>query len=655
MKKSSLYINYLTGKLDTRPLISLSILALVLELIMELLTRRSFISSISWIALRPHFFLYNTLIVLVPLLVAAFVKRRVFAAVLVSALWLLCGLINLGVLVFRGTPFSARDILLFMSFIPLADLYFTPWQFVGMAILLIALVFAFVKLYRKGPKARAPIRILRSAVFTAAVCSIITGGALASGIDLSADYESTSEAYEACGFVCCFTSSIFHTGIDKPPEYSEEVIEALLTDSPEVSPPAKLPNIIYLQLESFIDPTRIKGVTYEKDPIPNYTALRKQSIAGSLEVPTIGGGTVNTEFEVLTSMSRSCFGIGEYPYESILSETTCESAAYILKGKGLSAHAIHNFSGSFYSRNIVYANLGFDDFTPVEYMYGLEYNSEGWTKDSVLTGCIADALSSTEGRDFVLAVTVQCHGGYPTENGEPLSAVSDDTDLESIGLEELDYYVSQLSETDAFLGELVSMLSDFKEETVLVVYSDHMPGLSLSDEDLTWGNIYETEYLIWSNFGLDGTGGPLNAYRLTPYVFKTIGLEIGIMPSYHNLNCGSSDYTQGLEALEYDMLYGEGIAYGEEGHFAPTDLKMGFTQIRLDSVSVYEDGLTLSGEGFNEYSVVFVNGRRRDTEYVDFNTLYCEAGIEAGDTVTVCQLGSDRALLSESNPVVYSG
>ena len=42
------------------------------------------------------------------------------------------------------------------------------------------------------------------------------------------------------------------------------------------------------------------------------------------------------------------FGPGEYPYKSILRETTCESAPYVLKNLGYTTHAVHNNEANFY-------------------------------------------------------------------------------------------------------------------------------------------------------------------------------------------------------------------------------------------------------------------------------------------------------------------
>lgn len=87
----------------------------------------------------------------------------------------------------------------------------------------------------------------------------------------------------------------------------------------------------FLQLESFFDPTLVNYLDISEDPIPNFRKLMKEYSSGYYKVPSVGAGTANTEFETITGMSLHYFGPGEYPYKSILKETTCESAPYVLK------------------------------------------------------------------------------------------------------------------------------------------------------------------------------------------------------------------------------------------------------------------------------------------------------------------------------------
>ena len=45
---------------------------------------------------------------------------------------------------------------------------------------------------------------------------------------------------------------------------------------------------------------------------------------------------------MLTGMNIDDFGIGEYPYKTVLKEKTCESLAYDLKPYGYKSFAIHD-------------------------------------------------------------------------------------------------------------------------------------------------------------------------------------------------------------------------------------------------------------------------------------------------------------------------
>lgn len=105
------------------------------------------------------------------------------------------------------------------------------------------------------------------------------------------------------------------------------------------------------------------------------------------------------------------FGPGEYPYKSILKETTCESAPYVLESLGYTTHAVHNNESNFYGRRYIFPNLGFDTFTSEEYMAREDdKNPNGWVKDEVLTDEIIKCLDSTEGPDYVYTISVQGHG-----------------------------------------------------------------------------------------------------------------------------------------------------------------------------------------------------------------------------------------------------
>ena len=74
-------------------------------------------------------------------------------------------------------------------------------------------------------------------------------------------------------------------------------------------------------------------------------------------MPVVGAGTSNTEFEILTGMAIQYFGLGEYPYKTVLKSTPCESIASDLSQIGYATHALHNNGGNFYSRAKVFSNM----------------------------------------------------------------------------------------------------------------------------------------------------------------------------------------------------------------------------------------------------------------------------------------------------------
>ncbi len=111
-------------------------------------------------------------------------------------------------------------------------------------------------------------------------------------------------------------------------------------------------------------------------------------------------------------MNLDFFGPGEYPYKTVLQKTACESMAFTMKELGYRTHAIHNNEATFYDRHKVFAQLGFETFTPIEYMYEVVKNPMGWCRDRVLADEILDTLELSDEQAFIYAISVQGHGKY---------------------------------------------------------------------------------------------------------------------------------------------------------------------------------------------------------------------------------------------------
>ena len=647
-------------------------LAVALNTAMEMLSRRSVWEGVQFLALHPVHFLCNILVVLLTLLLALLVKRRVFMLSLVSTIWLGLAIANFILLGYRTTPLAAIDFYILKPVFSILKIYLTPVQMILIVLAFAAVITGIVFIFIKAPKHQA---LYRGALVSIAMTSLATFGLI--HFSIQADATSTSfanlaNAYRNYGFAYCFAVSLLDTGIDKPEDYSVETMASLAEDIEEetkedVSPDAQKdssifadsqqePNIVMVQLESFIDPNRLEGFTYSENPVPVFTELKENYTSGYLSVPAIGAGTANTEFEVLTGMSLDYFGPGEYPYKTILQQSTCESIAYNLKELGFGTHVIHNNTGTFYDRHLVFPNLGFDTFTSLEYMNHVEKNPLGWAKDTVLTTEILTALFSTEQRDFIYAISVQPHGKYPSVplgDEQPITVSS--TVLSEDELIPFSYYVNQVYEEDAFLRSLVQALETCAEPTILVLYGDHLPSISAAEDNMAKGDLLQTEYVIWDNIGLEEQDLDLKAYQLSASILKKLGIQSGFLNSFHQSFAGTPRYQEYLELLEYDMLYGKKAVYGGSDGYLPTDMQMGIKPIVLEQYRMLGSTLYVFGSEFTPYSRICINGDPADTVFISSGAIKADdLSLEEEDQITVAQVGEDGIFLSETDALSFS-
>lgn len=649
--------------IDTRPYKTVLIFAALANAIIWCLHARSLLGGIWGMICHPISALYNALILVAFYGISLFFRRRVFVLSLVSVAWLGLGITDCVLLGMRVTPLQAIDFYIIRTGIAIVGVYMSPFEVVLSALAILLGLALLVLLFIKAPRTtvRLPVTQVLIAAAGLLLAILLFSLAFIGLADATPDnFDDPCEGYDTYGFPYCFLRSVFDRGIDRPDGYSKERVTALLSElaaRKDVIPKQK-PNVIFVQLESFFDVARLEGVTYSEDPIPTFHALAAEGLSGMLRVPGIGSGTVNTEFEVLTGLPLDLFGTGEYPYESILREKNCETIAHDLLALGYGTHAFHNHTAAFYDRYRVYDGLGFDDFTGAEYMKGLTYNALGWEKDEILTSYIIKALDSTDTPDFVFAVTVEGHGGYPE-----LPMEGNDIRVHGIKDEALantyEYYAATLRETDRFLAELTAALKARDEQTLLVLYGDHLPTLDLTEEDFAMGDLLTTDYVIWSTEDLPANTEKtkdLPAYALFPYTFSLLGIENGLVPRVWNEFAEDQNHFEMLKLLGYDTLYGDAVAYGSPFPFARRNMRLGIDTIAVTSASVAsENEFFVTGKHFTESSAVFVNGKRADTVFLSEEALYVEnKTLQAGDEITVVQISTDLRRLSETAPLLIT-
>lgn len=603
--------------------------------LVELFARKSVSALAGHIFGSPLVFLLNSLLTLTPFLLVFFIRRKWFYIALVVLLELSMGITNGVLLMFRTTPFTAADLRLIKYGAALLPTYLKWWQIILGGFGLAGAVCLCIWIWKKAPRETEKINKTESACVAAVGAAVIWGclNLAILGQVVALKFGNIAQAYGDYGFAYCFANSAFNTGISKPDEYDSQVMNRLKVQDmvPENTysiEEYQTPNLIMVQLESFFDPTLWENNPVKKDPIPTFRFLSRNFPSGYLSVPSIGAGTANTEFECITGMNLDFFGPGEYPYKTILQKQACESIAFDLKKLGYKTHAIHNNEATFYDRYKIFPQLGFDTFTPIEYMYQVEMNPTGWCKDKILTEEIEKALDSSLGQDFIYTISVQGHGKYPS----------------------FEYYCEQIGEMDRFIGQLIEKLNKRKEPVILVLYGDHLPGFSWEEEEMKNRSLFQTQYVVWNNMDLPVVKRDVESYQLGAHVLNLADIHEGTMIRFHQRHldkCDTKnrDYLDAMKILEYDILYGEQEVYGGASPFKTIKMEYGISPIIQKETLREGDHLVILGEGFNRWSKICVNGKSVETLFYDDKLFAMNVPYRDGESITVQQIGRDKVPL----------
>lgn len=608
---------------------------------------------------KPGVFLVNFLLILILTSFIFILKRKKTFYFLMSFIILTISCVSKYLYKVRGVPFTFSDIYSIGEALEIAGNYVTLPMVVGVLIFLILIISITIILF-KQEKNNKRIRSLSNVLLMIILMitfPIITKYQYDKG-NMSYIRWDITASYKKNGYVFSTIESAVKYIRVKPKGYSKKAIEEIRdkVDEKEKEDNRKItgnkPNIIFIQLEAFMDPTKIKEAKFSEDPIPNFRKICDENKGYMANVPTTGGGTVRTEYEVMTGNNIDYLTPGEIPYNTILKGKYYNSIATTLKYQGYGAHAIHNFQGNFYTRNNAYEKLGFDTFTSIEYMNGYEKNERGWVKDKILTKYIKKALNSTEGSDLVYTIAVQGHSSYPKDSLKLYDfPIKVSGKLSDVDKNQLYYYVNQLKETDEFIGDVMDMVDNSKEDTLVVFYSDHMPALNLFQNDKFYLDAYEAPFAFYSNFEMNNFDfNKIEAYNISSLALELAGVEYGPMEKFRVYLSDDKNYESYEALLEYDMLFGKNYYLKRDEKPEKSTMKMGLNDITVTSLEYEKDYIIIQGSNFTENSAVYIDNKKVDTIFINDKTLKIKM-IKTGDTLQVKQLGRNDGLLSKSNSI----
>lgn len=253
----------------------------------------------------------------------------------------------------------------------------------------------------------------------------------------------------------------------------------------------ELPNIIVVMSESFWSISTHAGLRYQGASLhPTVDKLQ----VGNLLAPAFGGGTANTEFEFLTSLSYSFYD-GSTPFITKLTQPIFAFPNF-LRDQGYQTTAIHTFFRNNYNRPQAYRNLGFDNFLGIEDIALImpdllppldksAFSKKQFPSDEALNQVILQQLKDQSKPQFVFAVSMQNHGRYADDR------FADDTlplaqGLSASSTQIINTYGTGITLSDQAFNNLIHALDQLPRETIVVFFGDHLPNLEGAYDELNY-------------------------------------------------------------------------------------------------------------------------------------------------------------------------
>ncbi|MGH8215383.1 MAG: LTA synthase family protein [Rhodanobacteraceae bacterium] len=253
-----------------------------------------------------------------------------------------------------------------------------------------------------------------------------------------------------------------------------------LEKSTAESVPAQKPDIVVILSESFFDPTILNGYGKDVDFMPNLRRLAQHGTSGRMHSPTFGGGTIRTEFEVLTGLPLRYFRNVMFPYLQ-LHQKVIPGIVRLLKQHGYQALAVHGGDPHFWNRASAFKALGFDkfisegDFPPDDAVHDGKYMSDKSFTDEMLR-----ELKPEGPPTFMLGISIEAHGPYDQSYGidtRERDAIPVPSKVTGEAKTELQNYIYHIRHADQQLGRLADALAKRKRPTLIVFFGDHLPAI----------------------------------------------------------------------------------------------------------------------------------------------------------------------------------
>lgn len=327
--------------------------------------------------------------------------------------------------------------------------------------------------------------------------------------------------YDQTGFHFAFLRNVTQNNLQKPEGFDKAATEQAIAAT-ETTPADHNPvNVIFVMSEAFCDITDDDAFawTADNDPLKNFHALEQSenAISGRLIVPNYGGGTANTEFDVLTGMQTAMLSDAGVSSFRVLHKNV-DSVFRVADQNGWQTAFIHPGKAWFYNRQNIYKWLGAQQIVFEDAFADAQYKG-GYVSDASLTDYIIEDYESklADGSpQFTYVTTIQNHMSYTESKygkARDLYQLSLAEELPEEAKTMLTVYTHGLRDADAMLGELASYFEGRDEPVLLIWFGDHLPsmgddymcyralGMEMTDdrESEGWLDAYAPPFVMWAN------------------------------------------------------------------------------------------------------------------------------------------------------------
>ncbi len=382
----------------------------------------------------------------------------------------------------------------------------------------------------------------------------------------------SNEQFNDIGFLPYLTKTTSENLMDivNPPEnYSYDSIKKLLsvsgTTTTSESISKSFPNVVFIMSESFSDFRVFNSLNIDDSIYSNFDAVGAEGYIGNCIVPTFGGYTTRTEFELLTGLPTYAINTPSVPQNLLKKQEIIDTFPSYFKSLGYNTAYIHPFSKTFYDRDTLYTEYGFDNLYFDDNMTVETENFRRYISDKSVFNQIKDVLQKNENPSYIFATTMQNHQPYYGETAE--------------GEDQLSYYLEGVKRTSYELREFTNWLKEFNEDVLLVFVGDHFPfftpddnvynRLGISDDNANL--IYNQKYILWNNYDssiLNRDINTISAFYI-PYIvtdlinskntdfIKTMKNIMNEYPLYSPSIQSSDSRNEILDLITYDKVIGE--------------------------------------------------------------------------------------------------